>query len=74
MRAPLPLVIAHRGASEAAPENTIAAFERALADAGEGAPAALLENLVSKVESRVLLPRDDDWTVVALTRIQEGSG
>lgn len=33
---PKPLIIAHRGASEAAPENTLAAFEKALADGAEG--------------------------------------
>ena len=42
-----PLVIAHRGASAAAPENTIAAFERAIAD---GADA---------IELDVHLSRDD---------------
>lgn len=31
-----PLIIAHRGASALAPENTIAAFERAIADGAEG--------------------------------------
>lgn len=31
-----PLIIAHRGASEVAPENTLAAFEKALADGAEG--------------------------------------
>ena len=31
-----PLVIAHRGASFDAPENTLAAFERALADGADG--------------------------------------
>lgn len=32
----LPLIIGHRGASAAAPENTIAAFERALRDGADG--------------------------------------
>lgn len=31
-----PLVVGHRGASKAAPENTLAAFERALADGADG--------------------------------------
>lgn len=31
-----PLIIAHRGASEIAPENTLAAFRRAIADGAEG--------------------------------------
>ncbi|MEZ5306127.1 MAG: glycerophosphodiester phosphodiesterase family protein [Pyrinomonadaceae bacterium] len=31
-----PLIIAHRGSSAAAPENTIAAFERAMEDGAEG--------------------------------------
>jgi glycerophosphoryl diester phosphodiesterase len=33
---PLPLVIGHRGASALAPENTIAAFKRALLDGADG--------------------------------------
>jgi glycerophosphoryl diester phosphodiesterase len=32
----IPLIIAHRGASKVAPENTLAAFERALADGADG--------------------------------------
>ena len=32
----LPLIIAHRGASALAPENTLAAFRRAIADGAEG--------------------------------------
>ena len=32
----LPLIIAHRGASSVAPENTLAAFERALQDGADG--------------------------------------
>jgi glycerophosphoryl diester phosphodiesterase len=31
-----PLIIAHRGASEIAPENTLAAFEKAIADGADG--------------------------------------
>ena len=34
--ADLPLIIAHRGASAVAPENTLAAFRRALADGADG--------------------------------------
>ena len=33
---PAPLIVAHRGASALAPENTFAAFERAIADGAEG--------------------------------------
>jgi glycerophosphoryl diester phosphodiesterase len=65
MSAPLPLVIAHRGASAAAPENTIAAFERALAD---GADA---------IELDVHLSRDDHPVVIhdgTLERTTNGSG
>lgn len=32
----LPLIVAHRGASAHAPENTLAAFDRAIADGAEG--------------------------------------
>jgi glycerophosphoryl diester phosphodiesterase len=65
MRAPLPLVIAHRGASATAPENTIAAFERALTD---GADAIQLD---------VHLSRDDHPVVIhdpTLERTTDGSG
>lgn len=34
--AELPLIVGHRGASQVAPENTLAAFERALADGADG--------------------------------------
>jgi len=34
--APRPLVVAHRGASALAPENTLAAFTRAIDDGAEG--------------------------------------
>ena len=65
MRVPVPLVIAHRGASAAAPENTIAAFERALTD---GADA---------IELDVHLSRDDHPVVIhdpTLERTTDGSG
>ena len=65
MTVPVPLVIAHRGASAAAPENTIAAFERALAD---GADA---------IELDVHLSRDDHPVVIhdgTLERTTNGSG
>ena len=65
MTAPVPLVIAHRGASTAAPENTIAAFERALTD---GADAIQLD---------VHLSRDDHPVVIhdpTLERTTNGSG
>ncbi len=35
-RSPQPLVIAHRGASEAVPEHTLAAYQQALADGADG--------------------------------------
>lgn len=35
-RIPLPLIIGHRGASAVAPENTLAAFQRAFADGADG--------------------------------------
>ena len=65
MRVPLPLVIAHRGSSAAAPENTIAAFERAITD---GADA---------IELDVHLSRDDHPVVIhdeTLERTTNGSG
>ena len=65
MSASLPLVIAHRGASAAAPENTIAAFEHALAD---GADA---------IELDVHLSRDDHPVVIhdgTLERTTNGVG
>ena len=65
MTVPVPLVIAHRGASAAAPENTIAAFERALTD---GADAIQLD---------VHLSRDDHPVVIhdpTLERTTNGSG
>jgi glycerophosphoryl diester phosphodiesterase len=36
MRGEMPLIVAHRGASAAAPENTLAAFRRAIACGAEG--------------------------------------
>jgi glycerophosphoryl diester phosphodiesterase len=65
MSVPLPLVIAHRGASAAAPENTIAAFERAITD---GADA---------IELDVHLSRDDHLVVIhdeTLERTTNGLG
>ena len=65
MTVPVPLVIAHRGASAAAPENTIAAFERALTD---GADAIQLD---------VHLSRDDHPVVIhdpTLERTTNGLG
>ena len=65
MMVPVPLVIAHRGASAAAPENTIAAFERALTD---GADAIQLD---------VHLSRDDHPVVIhdpTIERTTNGSG
>jgi glycerophosphoryl diester phosphodiesterase len=59
------LVIAHRGASAAAPENTIAAFELAIADGADG------------IELDVHLSRDDQPVVihdVSVERTTDGSG
>jgi len=60
-----PLVIAHRGASAAAPENTIAAFELAIADGADG------------IELDVRLSRDDQLVVIhdaSVGRTTNGSG
>lgn len=60
-----PLVIAHRGASAEAPENTIAAFELALLRGADG------------IELDVHLSRDDHPVVIhdfALERTTDGSG
>lgn len=61
----VPLVIAHRGASRAAPENTLAAFDLALAQGAEG------------VELDVHLSADGVPVVIhdfALDRTTDGSG
>jgi len=65
MSVPLPLVIAHRGASTAAPENTIAAFERAITD---GADAIELEVHLSRDDHPVIIHDD------TLERTTNGSG
>jgi glycerophosphoryl diester phosphodiesterase len=60
-----PLVIAHRGASAAAPENTIAAFEQAIADGADG------------IELDLHLSRDDQLVVIhdaSVGRTTNGSG
>ena len=60
-----PLVIAHRGASAAAPENTIAAFEQAITDGADG------------IELDVHLSRDDQLVVIhdaSVERTTNGSG
>src|SRR5262249_57998109 len=60
-----PLVIAHRGASAVAPENTIAAFEQAITD---GADA---------IELDLHLSRDDQLVVIhdaSVGRTTNGSG
>ncbi|MCI0545666.1 MAG: glycerophosphodiester phosphodiesterase, partial [Candidatus Rokubacteria bacterium] len=62
---PVPLVIAHRGASEEAPENTIAAFELALALGADG------------LEVDVHLSKDDQPVVIhdfTLERTTDGAG
>lgn len=60
-----PLVIAHRGASAEAPENTIAAFELALA---QGADAIELDVHLSQDDHPVVI---HDWT---LERTTDGTG
>jgi glycerophosphoryl diester phosphodiesterase len=60
-----PLVIAHRGASADAPENTIAAFELALA---QGADAIELDVHLSRDDHPVVI---HDWT---LERTTDGAG
>jgi glycerophosphoryl diester phosphodiesterase len=60
-----PLLIAHRGASAAAPENTIAAFERAL---GEGADGIELDLHLSRDGHPVVI---HDFT---LERTTDGTG
>ena len=65
MDASRPLVIAHRGASAEAPENTIAAFELAVQ---QGADA---------IELDVHLSRDDQLVVIhdfTLERTTDGAG
>jgi len=60
-----PLVIAHRGASAVAPENTIAAFEQAIADGADG------------IELDLHLSRDDQLVVIhdaSIGRTTNGSG
>jgi glycerophosphoryl diester phosphodiesterase len=60
-----PLVIAHRGASAAAPEHTIAAFERALALGADG------------LQLDVHLSHDDQLVVLhdfTLERVTDGAG
>jgi glycerophosphoryl diester phosphodiesterase len=62
---PTPIVIGHRGAAGVAPENTLAAFERGLADG-----AAILESDVHLSRDGVpVLCHDDD-----LERCTDGSG
>jgi glycerophosphoryl diester phosphodiesterase len=65
LRTPRPLVIAHRGASAEAPENTIAAFELALGQGADG------------IEFDVHLSKDDRPVVIhdfTLERTTGGSG
>jgi len=60
-----PLVIAHRGASATAPENTIAAFEQAIVDGADG------------IELDLHLSRDDQLVVIhdaSVGRTTNGSG
>ncbi len=77
-----PLIIAHRGASELAPENTLAAFRRAIEDGAEGiefdvrlskdgVPVVIHDgNLkrVAQIDARV-----SDFTAAELQKIDVGS-
>lgn len=58
----LPLILGHRGASSFAPENTLAAFERALTDGADG------------VEFDVRLARDDVPVVIHDATLRRTSG
>ena len=62
---PRPIVIAHRGASSRAPENTMAAFERALRDGAEGIE---LDAKLSR-DGKVLIFHD-----ATLSRTTDGHG
>ncbi len=77
-----PLIIAHRGASAIAPENTLAAFRRAIDDGAEGiefdvrltkdgVPVVLHDaqlNRVGRCEGRVI-----DFTSKQLQKLDVGS-
>lgn len=80
--AALPLIIGHRGASAAAPENTIAAFTRALSDGAEGIEfdVRLARDGVPVVIHDATLQRTaqmpgavSDFTAAELGRIEVGS-
>ena len=58
----LPLILGHRGASSVAPENTLAAFERALFDGADG------------VEFDVRLARDNVPVVIHDATLQRAAG
>lgn len=64
--AALPLIIGHRGASAVAPENTLAAFERALIDGADG-----LEFDVRLARDRAPVVIHDD--TLRRTALREGS-
>lgn len=58
-----PLIIAHRGASELAPENTLAAFRRAIADGADG-----IEFDVRPAKDAVVVFHDATLNRVGLTK------
>jgi glycerophosphoryl diester phosphodiesterase len=62
---PRPIIFAHRGASSHAPENTMAAFQRALAD---GAPAIEVDAKLTK-DGRIVVFHD-----ATLSRTTNGEG
>ena len=56
-----PVVIAHRGASRACPENTMAAFERAIADGADWIELDVQEN----ADGTVIVAHDSDFMKLA---------
>lgn len=77
-----PLIIAHRGASSLAPENTFAAFERAIADgadgiefdvrlANDGVPVVIHDATLKRTAG--LSGRVDDYSAKELGQIDVGS-
>jgi glycerophosphoryl diester phosphodiesterase len=78
----LPIIIAHRGASAVAPENTLAAFRRALRDGAEGleCDVRLAKDGVPVVFHDATLKRTafideklSDWTSSNLSKLRVGA-
>ncbi len=59
-------IIAHRGASKVAPENTVAAFERAITDGADWIELDVQEN----AEGEVIVIHDSDFMKVAGNRVK----